>query len=87
MAFRWSTTKSTVPQAIEKKRGAKCPLEPLKLLAQLVCEQNGQFPGGQTFGGDELRHTRETIAKKYTACQLLYWYRSNELWKNRLGIL
>jgi hypothetical protein len=35
------------------------------------------------FGEDELRYTRERIAEKYTACQVLYWYRSNELWKNR----
>jgi hypothetical protein len=25
--------------------------------------------------------TRKRIAEKYPACQLLYWYRSNELWK------
>ena len=26
--------------------------------------------------------TRKRIAEKYPACQLLYWYRSNKLWKS-----
>jgi len=39
-------------------------------------------PRGRGFGEDELRYTRERIAEKYTVCQLLYWYRSNELWKS-----
>jgi hypothetical protein len=33
MAFRWSATGSRVPQAIEKKRGTKCLLDPSQLLA------------------------------------------------------
>jgi hypothetical protein len=47
----------------------------------------GRRPGDSSgmqrrhFGKDELRYTRRKIAEKYTACQLLYWYRSNELWK------
>ncbi len=35
------------------------------------------------FGEDELRYTRRRIAEKYPVCQLLSWYRSNEMWKNR----
>jgi hypothetical protein len=36
-------------------------------------------------GEDGIRYTRKRIAEKYPACQLLYWYRSNELWKKGEG--
>jgi hypothetical protein len=35
------------------------------------------------FGEDEIRYTQERIAEKYPACQVFYWYRSNEVWKKR----
>ncbi len=42
MAFRWSTTGSRVPQAIEKKSGTKRLWDPWELLAELVCKQSGR---------------------------------------------
>jgi hypothetical protein len=46
-----------------------------------MASMSWRSPRGRRYGEDELRYTRERIAGKYTACQLLYWYRSNEMWK------
>jgi hypothetical protein len=40
-------------------------------------------PSGEEQGRKcEVANTKK-YSRKYPACQLLYWYRSNEIWKNR----
>ena len=43
--------------------------------------ETGAKPGTRDWRGCSSLYTNED-SRKYRACQLLYWYRSNELWKN-----
>ena len=57
---------------IKKLKGSECEIE------------TGAKQGTGDWRGSASVYTAED-SRKYPACQLLYWYRSNEVWKSRLG--